>query len=612
MSQDGDPHRSPTDGVRLSPPTGALSNVRRIGEGGSAEVFAAVWRGRDVAMKVARPASFEDERDKERFLEEARRLARVKHPGVVEVLDTGELADGRPYLVMPLLEGETLADRIARGPLRLEVAVSLFTDLAESVDALHEAGLIHRDLKPGNVFLPEGEARPILLDLGIAKDVDATASTLTQAGVIRGTPAVMAPERFFGTPATVSSDVYELGVVLYAMIVGRLPWENPTNVEARLFPRLPDELEVDVPEPLVNVLMAALSTRPERRPESAGAFARDVQQAFALPGSVVREGTEKVPARSVMPQPDTPNAASIEAGRSPSPTGRSRRASRAWLAIAVLGLGGLAAATIGSGLFSRTSGVPIETPTSPSSSGFDASAIEAVLTPATSSSAPTGASVSPSASIARLAPLPSASWALPRRTRLRELVWCNQIVDEVCDPELIAINANARQACQRETARLKSVESGPRGGWEAANKNCRDRYDAVRGAASLEKSGRRDETVAAIQQSAKAAASAFPSPSPDATLDAWLQRMPACRAYAALFCSEKVRAHRGDFGCHAAKNAAYVMAKNAARYGPESIPEHNRSCQVMLNKDRATLLTEMELDETLHPAAAASSGSIRP
>ncbi|MFW5740756.1 MAG: protein kinase, partial [Myxococcota bacterium] len=95
MTTDGEPRRSCE--LVPSPATGSLSGVRRIGEGGSAEVFAAVWRGREVAMKVAKPGTFEDARDKERFLEEAQRLSRIDHPGVIEVLDTGELPDGRPY-----------------------------------------------------------------------------------------------------------------------------------------------------------------------------------------------------------------------------------------------------------------------------------------------------------------------------------------------------------------------------------------------------------------------------------------------------------------------------------------------------------------------------------
>lgn len=596
----------------LSPPTGKLSQVRRIGEGGSAEVWAARWRDRDVAMKVAKATAFDDERDKERFLDEARRLARIDHPGVVKVLDTGELADGRPYLLMELLEGESLADRIARAPIRIEEAITLFSQLADAVDALHDEGLIHRDLKPGNVFLPRGEARAVLLDLGIAKDIDASASTLTQAGVIRGTPAVMAPERFFGTPASVASDIYELAVVLYSMLVGRLPWDNPTNVEARLFPRLPDELQVDLPAPLVDVLMAALSTRPERRPARAGDLARDVQRAIESDRVIERDGTERVaPKCDPPPNPDTPHGATISAGRSLPPTKGTRRASRSWWIAGAVALLGIGVAVAQSSLWH--SGVPKDNPPSVVAGQPELAASDSIDVPSSTTDAATSITSSASAPpAASVSPLPTPSWALPRRTRHQDLAWCNQIVDALCDPELIAVNANAKAACAKETANLKRIEGGPRSAWAAANVACRDRHGAVQGIVNLETSGRRDEVMDTMRRSAASAAAAFPSPPRDTTLEAWLQRLPSCLAYIDLYCSPAVRARRGDFGCHAARNAAYVMARNAAKVGEDSIPGHERTCRRMLEQDRATLMTENELNDTLHPPAAASSGSSAP
>jgi serine/threonine-protein kinase len=248
-----------------------------LGEGGSGIVYAAV-RGDDrVALKVLRADLALSERERRRFMEEVERMRRLDHPGLVSVLDAGILPDGRPYLAMPLLEGEPLASRLTRGALPADEALATFDALAEAVQALHDAGLIHRDIKPENVFVPAGGGRAILLDLGIARDASSEASTTTQAGVVRGTPAYMAPERFFGTPASVASDVYELAVVLYAMLVGHLPWDMTKSAEARLAPLHPRDYGVTLPGALATVLMRAISTRPEARPGSARELAHEVR-----------------------------------------------------------------------------------------------------------------------------------------------------------------------------------------------------------------------------------------------------------------------------------------------------------------------------------------------
>jgi serine/threonine protein kinase len=239
-----------------------------LGEGGSAVVYAAEHEGQAVALKVPRERELTD-REQERFLEEAKMLARVRHRAVVEVLDSGRLPDGQPFLLMRRYEGETLGDHIERaGALPLERALALFSELGSAVQALHDAGLLHRDLKPENLLLVDQGRAVKLLDFGIAKDIDAPASTTTQAGIARGTPATMAPERFFGAPASKSSDVYELAVILYVMVVGRLPWPEVTNPQARLNPTSPLEAGAMIPAPLADVMMQALSTRPERRPAS--------------------------------------------------------------------------------------------------------------------------------------------------------------------------------------------------------------------------------------------------------------------------------------------------------------------------------------------------------
>jgi serine/threonine protein kinase len=248
-----------------------------LGEGGSGIVYDATWGHRRVALKVLRDELLATPRERERFLAEAALLQAVEHAGVVKVLGTGTLPDGRPYLAMEHLDGESLARRIARGPLELADALALFDQLASAVAALHRRNLVHRDIKPENILVTNGHA--VLLDFGIAKPESAAASTTTQEGSVRGTPAYMAPERFFGAPATIATDVYELAVVLYMMLVGRLPWANVDDPSARLNPPRPSELGRAVPAGVETVLAGALSTRAEVRPRSIDALAALVRDA---------------------------------------------------------------------------------------------------------------------------------------------------------------------------------------------------------------------------------------------------------------------------------------------------------------------------------------------
>jgi eukaryotic-like serine/threonine-protein kinase len=253
-----------------------------LGEGGSAVVYDAEVDGHRVALKVLREELALSEREKQRFVDEARRMVQVDHPGLVKLERAGVLPDGRPFLAMPFVDGTTLARRLERGPLALDEAVKVFGVLARAVATLHDAGIVHRDIKPENILLVDGAAgaRPVLLDFGIARDVDAGQSTTTAAGKIRGTPAYMAPERFFGTPASPRSDIYELGVTFYMMLVGRLPWGSAESVSDRLAPKGPDAYEPAVGAAIARVTLRALSTRPESRPASARAFAEEIEQAF--------------------------------------------------------------------------------------------------------------------------------------------------------------------------------------------------------------------------------------------------------------------------------------------------------------------------------------------
>ena len=270
---------SQTGATGLPERLGIFRILGLLGEGGSGVVYAARWGHREVALKVLHPALVATPRERERFFDEAKLLADITHAGVVKVLSFGAMPDGRPFLAMEKLEGESLASRLARGPFAVADGLDLFGQLVGAVEALHARALVHRDLKPENIFLVGDGRFAVLLDFGIAKELDAPASTVTQDGGVRGTPAYMAPERFFGQPASPHTDIYELGLVLYAMLVGRLPWANSADPEARLNPIRPSALGIALPSALETEILRALSTRPEGRPASVGAFLANVSAA---------------------------------------------------------------------------------------------------------------------------------------------------------------------------------------------------------------------------------------------------------------------------------------------------------------------------------------------
>jgi predicted Ser/Thr protein kinase len=255
-----------------------------LGAGGSGTVYDASWGPRRVALKVLHAALSGTgpftHRERTQFLAEAQRLQQIGHPSVVKVLAVGELPDGRPYLAMERLDGETLAAVISRGALSLELAFGVFGELCGAVAALHDQGLVHRDLKPENIYIVN-QRHAVLLDFGIAKDLAAPASTTTQEGNVRGTPAYMAPERFFGQPAGLATDIYELALVLYAMLAGRLPWLDAADPDARLSP-VPLTEVAEVPEALDIEIRRALSTRAQNRPASADALLSAVRAAAGI------------------------------------------------------------------------------------------------------------------------------------------------------------------------------------------------------------------------------------------------------------------------------------------------------------------------------------------
>jgi eukaryotic-like serine/threonine-protein kinase len=260
---------------------GSFQITAMIGEGGMGQVFLAQHRviGRKAAIKVLNADVAGSEEVVARFFNEARAVNDIRHPNIVEVTDLGTFGP-QPYIVMEYLEGETLGDRIDRVKIfDEETAVRIVGQVASALGAAHERGLVHRDLKPANIFLRHHPDYPDfvkLLDFGIAKllgnaQTEAALAHRTQAGSILGTPAYMSPEQCLGdAKLDHRSDIYSLGVVLYYLVTGRLPFE------ADAFGRLVmlHVTEPPVPPNVVNerlspamtaVIMRALEKRPVKR-----------------------------------------------------------------------------------------------------------------------------------------------------------------------------------------------------------------------------------------------------------------------------------------------------------------------------------------------------------
>jgi serine/threonine protein kinase/tetratricopeptide (TPR) repeat protein len=259
--------------------------VAPIGRGGMGAVYSAqrLALGDHVAVKLLLPGDHQ-EVSRARFLREAKAAARIRHPSVVQVFDYGDPDGGAPYIVMELLEGPTLAEELRRaGPLPVERALSLFADICAAVEAGHRRGVVHRDLKPGNVILArtdDGGEIVKVLDFGIATVaglLDAT--TLTGPGALLGTYCYMAPEQASGGTAGPGSDVFSLGVVLYEMLTRQLPFAAATPIAAMMRLARGDHTPVasyapGLAPPLVAAIEAALSLEVARRPPSPEALAR--------------------------------------------------------------------------------------------------------------------------------------------------------------------------------------------------------------------------------------------------------------------------------------------------------------------------------------------------
>ena len=262
--------------------------VREIGRGGMASVYLARDRRheREVAVKVLLP-ELVDTIGTERFLREIRLVARLQHPHILPLFDSGEVA-GQLYFVMPYVDGESLRARLDRdGALSLDAAMRLTRQIADALDYAHARGVVHRDLKPENVLLTGEQA--LLADFGIARgspDGVATGLTLTSTGFVLGTPAYMSPEQVAGERQIDGrSDVYALGCNCYEMLCGRPPFtgSNAMAVLSQHLMAVPELLvgtAAAVPEGVITAVARALAKEPDERFASAGAFVAAMEQAM--------------------------------------------------------------------------------------------------------------------------------------------------------------------------------------------------------------------------------------------------------------------------------------------------------------------------------------------
>lgn len=280
-------------GVKQDPYLGQLIKGRynvtsKIGQGGMGTVYLAeqVSVGRKVALKVLQGSYASDDEFIGRFRREARLAASLNHKNIVTIYDFDQGNDGSLFIAMEYLHGEKLSDVIRRdGSLDVSRAIRLGLQIAEGLEAAHRTGVIHRDIKPDNIMVigNRGTEEVKLMDFGIARLMDTgTMSNLTRTGMIMGTPAYMAPEQAEGSTISEKTDIYALGIVLYEMLSGSVPFKasTPSAVLIKQLQEAPAplrKLRREVPAGLESLVMRSLEKKPQKRPRDMHEIAKELQ-----------------------------------------------------------------------------------------------------------------------------------------------------------------------------------------------------------------------------------------------------------------------------------------------------------------------------------------------
>ncbi|MBN1991429.1 MAG: serine/threonine-protein kinase [Anaerolineae bacterium] len=280
--------------------------MARLGRGGMAEVYKAYQPGLDryVAVKTLHSHLVEDTDFVGRFEREAHAIGRLRHPNIVQALDF-DREDDMYFMAMEFIDGPTLKDEIkarkaAKKPFTLQEVGRIFTALCSAIDYAHSRGMVHRDLKPANVMINQ-QGQVVLTDFGIARIVGAT--QFTQTGALSGTPAYMSPEQGQGERADERSDIYSLGVMLYELVTGMVPYDADTPFAVIMkhinepLP-MPRKINPALPEAVERVILKAMSKDPDDRYQTAGAMSRALREAVDL-----KPGDENVPLAIVAPPP---------------------------------------------------------------------------------------------------------------------------------------------------------------------------------------------------------------------------------------------------------------------------------------------------------------------
>jgi eukaryotic-like serine/threonine-protein kinase len=343
------------DGPRVIGDRYELSTL--LGRGGSAEVWRATdtLLDRDVALKLV-TAPHDD--STARAADEARTLARLNHPGLVPVYDAGTDEQGRPWVVMELVEGETLGDTLKRGALDPVRTAQIGRSVADALAYVHGKGLLHRDVKPGNVLLGvDGRAR--LTDFGIARLIDS--AKVTSTGMMVGTASYLSPEQVAGQPVGPAADTYALGLVLLECLTGRREYEGSTvEVALARLNRSPD-VPADLPAGWSPLLRAMTDRDPVRRPPLAavadqlGVVAGGGEATTVLAPAPVASATQVLPRTTVAPTPPPARPAAPRrtetVARRPAPPPPRRSDATPWVLLLV---GIVAALLVGFLLYDQT------------------------------------------------------------------------------------------------------------------------------------------------------------------------------------------------------------------------------------------------------------------